>query len=138
MRATTTAAAIAATAAAAAATAAAVTFTAWPTFLMVGLVVVSMGGSVGGASTGGSTTLVVIAWGRGRLTDANTAAQQRVHLLAAAIKLRVGGQGGLGMVRLLMDVFIVAQIDVLLAGHFSVQLPTHVGDVNSQNQNKSR
>ncbi len=48
------------------------------------------------------------------------------------------GRGGLGMVGLSMDAFIVAQVDVLLAGHFSVQLPTHVGDVNSQNHNKSR
>jgi hypothetical protein len=35
-----------------------------------------------------------------------------------------------------MDVFIFARVDVILAGHFSVQLPTHMGDVNSQNQNK--
>ncbi len=42
------------------------------------------------------------------------------------------------MVRLSMDAFIDAQTDVLLAGHFAVQIPTHVGDVNSQNQNKSQ
>jgi hypothetical protein len=41
------------------------------------------------------------------------------------------------MVGLSMDVFIDTQVDVLLMGHFSVQIPTHVGDVNSQNQNKS-
>jgi hypothetical protein len=70
MRAATTAAAIAATNAAAATTTAAVTFTAWPTSSMAGLVVGSMGGSVGGALIGASTTLVVIAWGRGWLTDA--------------------------------------------------------------------
>jgi hypothetical protein len=52
------------------------------------------GGSVGGALTGASTTLVVIAWGRERLTNANTAARRQVHSLAAAIKLRVGGRGG--------------------------------------------
>jgi hypothetical protein len=61
-----------------------------------------------------------------------------VHLLAAMIELRVGGRGGLIMVTLSMDAFIDTQVDVLLAGHFSVQIPTQVGDVNSQNQNKSR
>jgi hypothetical protein len=96
-----------------------------------------MGGSVGGALTGASTTLVAVAWGKGQLTDANTAARQQVRSLAAAIELRVGGQGGLGMVELSVDAFIVARVDVLLAGHFSVQLPTHVGDVNSLNQNES-
>jgi hypothetical protein len=39
------------------------------------------------------------------------------------------------MVGVLMDAFIVARVDVLLVGPFSVQIPTHVGDVNSQNQN---
>jgi hypothetical protein len=92
---------------------------------------------VGGTLTGAFTTLVVIAWGRGRLTDANNAARRQVHSLAAAIKLRVGGRGGLGMVGLSMDAFTVARVDVLLAGHFSVQIPPHAGDVNSQNQNKS-
>ncbi len=28
-------------------------------------------------------------------------------------------------------------LDVLLVGHISVQIPKHVGDVNSHNQNKS-
>jgi hypothetical protein len=42
------------------------------------------------------------------------------------------------MVGLSMDVFIDAQVDVLLAGHISVYFPTHMGDVNSHNQNKSR
>ncbi len=49
-----------------------------------------------------------------------------------------GGWGGLGMVGLSMDAFIDAQADVLLASHFSVQIPTHVGELTSQNQNKSR
>jgi hypothetical protein len=31
---------------------------------------------------------------------------------------------------------LLTQADVLFAGHFSKQIPTHVGDVNSQNQNK--
>jgi hypothetical protein len=99
---------------------------------MVGL----MGGSMGGASTGASTTLVVIAWGRGRLTNANTAAQLEVPSLAVAIELRVGGLGVLIMVGLSIDVFMDARVEVLLVGGFSVQIPTHVGDVTSQNQKK--
>ncbi len=46
--------------------------------------------------------------------------------------------GGLVMVGLSLDAFIDAQVDVLLVGQISVQIPTHVGDVNSHNQNKSR
>ncbi len=69
---------------------------------------------------------MVLAWGRGLLTDANIAAQRQVRLLAAAIELRVGGWGGLVMVGLSMDAFIDAGADVLLEGHFSVQFSTHV------------
>ncbi len=54
--------------------------------------------------------------------------------LAAAIELRVGGQGGLLFVGLSMDAFTDARVDVLLAGYFLVQTPTHMGDVNSHNQ----
>jgi hypothetical protein len=39
------------------------------------------------------------------------------------------------MVGLSMDAFIDAQADVLLVGHFSVQIPIHMGDVNLQNKN---
>ncbi len=53
------------------------------------------------------------------------------------IELRVGGLGVLIMVGLSIDVFMDAQVvEVLSAGDFSVQIPTHLGDVNSQNQKK--
>jgi hypothetical protein len=60
-----------------------------------------------------------------------------VRLLAVVIELRVGGLGVLIMVGLSIDVFMDAQVvEVLSAGDFSVQIPTHLGDVNSQNQKK--
>ncbi len=46
--------------------------------------------------------------------------------------------GGLVVVGLSMDALIDARVDVFFAGHISVHIPTHVGDVNSHhNQNKS-
>ncbi len=56
---------------------------------------------------------------------------------AAAVQWWRQGQGGLVMVGFSVDAFIDARVDVLLVGHISVQIPTHLGDVNSHNQNKS-
>ncbi len=71
---------------------------------------------------------------RGNGGGGNSAA---VVAAVAAWRQRWQGQGGLIMVGLSMDASIHTQVDLLLGGHISGQIPTHVGDVNSQNQNKS-
>jgi hypothetical protein len=81
--------------------------------------------------TGGGGSLAVVAEQRRRWQQLGGSSCCG-SLVAAAARA-----GGLVIVELSMAVFIDAQVDVLLARQISVQISTHVGDVNSHNQNKS-
>jgi hypothetical protein len=89
---------------------------------------------------GGSSSLVAVmavaAW-KWRQHRGGGGGSLAAVAVAAAWWRQRQGRGGLVMVGLSMDAFIDAQVDVLLAGHISLQIPTQVGDVNSHNQNKS-
>jgi hypothetical protein len=83
-----------------------------------------------GGGSGGGLAVAAAQWQRRRQLGGSGCGGS---LAAAAARA-----GGLVMVRLLMDVFIDAQVDVLLVGHISVQIPTNVGDeCELTNQNKN-